>query len=271
MKRLSVVFLVFLMLFAVGCGGSTASPLEGMVVEGSRDVTETAVSGSVSIINETSYTFIELYSTPSSSADFGEELLEGTRIDPGVSVSINFGNLLETQDFLIIDNDGDAYSIIGIPLMDAQTMSIDLVDSDGVVVPRAYIFGSDGSEISTVDGLLIPNSDTNATGYDTNGYYTFTVNNNSDYDIYSIHVGITNASSSYDIDVLPEILPAKNSIEITGFATQGDWQNTEWTLYITDVDGDTSASFETFNPWTVTAIDAQWDSNVGGYVVDFIY
>ena len=86
------------------------------------------------------------------------------------------------------------------------------------------------------------------TGYDTDGQFAFTVYNNSDYDIYSLHMVILDAGSDHDIDVLPQILPANISTTITGQASMGDWIQTDWTIYVTDVDGDTSASYDTFNP-----------------------
>ncbi len=277
MKKLSVILLIFVMLLNVSCGNSSASPLEGLVAsenresEGMGDTISTTASGSVGILNDSGYTFVELYSTPSSSTDFGSELMGGARVESGESLTLNIDNILEPQDLWIVDNDGDSYSFIGLELMDAATMSLTLTNDGNVVIPQLYILDSSGNEIATVDGLFIQNSDTNATGYDSSGYYYLTVNNNSSYDIYSIHVGIANASSAYDVDILPEILPGQSSIDITGFATQGDWLTTEWTLYITDVEGDTSASFDTFNPWTVSSIDVQWDNNAGGYVVAFNY
>lgn len=107
------------------------------------------------------------------------------------------------------------------------------------------------------------------TGYDTDGQFSFTVYNNSDYDIYSLHMGILDAGSDHDIDVLPQILPANSSTTITGQASMGDWIQTDWTIYVTDVDGDTNASYDTFNPWTVSYVDiyCQGDS----YVCEFTY
>lgn len=89
------------------------------------------------------------------------------------------------------------------------------------------------------------------------------------YDIYALYIGVINASSDHDIDVLPQILPANSSTTIVGQATMGDWPQTEWTLYVEDVDGDTSASFDSFNPWTVSYVDIYWQGD--SYVCDFTY
>ncbi len=272
MKKLFFVPFILSLLILVGCGEEATSPLAGATDGGQGDnVSGQVVAGNISIVNNTGYTFTELYSTASSSSSFGSELLGGMRVDDGAGISLDIGNINETQDLLIVDSDGDTYSLLGLSIIDGGSVTLMLVDNGGVAAPQALIYDGAGNEVSSVLGELIPNGNADATGYNTNGNYSFTVNNNSDYDIYSIHVGISNASSGYDIDILPEILPAGYSMDVAGFATQGDWHNTEWTLYITDVDGDTSASFDSFNPWTVTAADVQWDSNSGGYVVSFMY
>ncbi len=275
MKKIISIILVIGVLFLVGCGDSSESPLANRSEEadqGQLDSTQSVTPGEIVATNDTGYTFVELYSTASSSSEFGEDLLGGTRIDTGSSFDMTIGNILETQDFLILDNDGDYYSIIGIALNNGDTISFTLLnDASGNIIPTVNVYDASGANVSTVSGSFIPNDNTNSTGYDTNGNYGFTLNNYSAYDIYSVHVGIANASASYDMDLLPQILPAESTIDITGFATQGDWLNTEWTLYITDVDGDTSASYDNFNPWTVSSIDVNWDGNVGGYVVQFNY
>ncbi|MDL2219718.1 hypothetical protein LJC04_05245, partial [Ruminococcaceae bacterium OttesenSCG-928-O06] len=74
-----------------------------------------------------------------------------------------------------------------------------------------------------------------------------------------------------DFDLLPIILEAGESYNAVGQVSRGDWDATDWTLYITDVDGDTSASFEVFNPWELSYVDIQWDSSAGGYVCTFVY
>ncbi len=269
MKKFFALFLVFAMLFSVGCG-SSESPLAGVATGGSGDMID-GTPGSVTLTNNTAYTFVELYSTASTSTEFGAELLGGTRIDPATSVSLDLGNINLTQDLWIVDNDGDSYSFFAMQLTDGGTLSIELVESGGGVAPVANLYDTSGQMVQSITGTLVANADADATGYNSNGSYSFVMNNNSDYDIYSVHVGIANASSAFDLDLLPEILPANTSLEIKGFASQGDWLNTEWTLYITDVDGDTSASFDYFNPWTVSAVDVTWDGNSGGYVTQFIY
>lgn len=187
----------------------------------------------------------------------------------------------ENYDVLIIDEDGDEYEFKYVPLVDGCEMQIGF-DENGV--PGVVVVGADGTE-NYVSGTLNGSSGATGggetvvvqeqqqtvtgTGYDTNGQFVFEVYNNSAYDIYALYIGVINASSDHDIDVLPQILPANSSTTIVGQATMGDWSQTEWTLYVEDVDGDTSASFDSFNPWTVSYVDIYWQGD--SYVCDFTY
>ena len=69
--------------------------------------------------------------------------------------------------------------------------------------------------------------------------------------------------------ILAIVLSEVYKRQIGGQATMGDWSQTEWTLYVEDVDGDTSASFDSFNPWTVSYVDIYWQGD--SYVCDFTY
>ncbi len=275
MKKIITVLLVLSVLLLVGCGGSAESPLaniESQPQEQQATTQSATTPGEITASNETGYTFVELYSTPSSSTEFGEELLGGMRVDNAMTFTMTIGNINEPQDFLIVDNDGDNYSILGVTLVDGGTVSFTLMaDSNSNIFPTATTYDASGAQTGSVNGEFIPDDNANATGYNTNGNYGFTLNNYSDYEIYSVHVGIANASAAYDMDLLPQTLPAGSSLDVYGFATQGDWLNTEWTLYITDVDGDTSASYDNFNPWSISSVDVNWDSGAGGYVVQFNY
>ncbi len=265
MKKLLALLITCSMLFAVGCG-SNESPLADYVGGGGS-----GTPGEITLVNDSGYTFVELYSTASTSTSFGAELLGGMRIESGMQVSMTIGDISLPQDFLIVDADGDSYNIQGMQLSDSNVITILLTSDGSDFYPIADVYDASGALVQSYSGIFVPDENANATGYDTNGSYGFTVNNNSGYEIYSIHVGIMNASSIHDIDLLPQTLPAESSTDVTGFATQGDWMNTEWTLYITDVDGDTSASYDAFNPWSLSAVDVTWDSNAGGYVCTFIY
>ncbi len=271
MKKLCIFVTVFAMLLLAGCSGEAVSPISGMAEGAPRTYEEPVVSGNIKFTNDTGYTFVELYSTASTSTEFGAELLGGMRVDTGIYMDMTIGNINDTQDFLITDEDGDSYSLVGVEVAEGDDIVLTITTDGTNIIPIANVYDSAGNVKSTVQGLFIENENANATGYDSNGNYGFVVNNNSSYEIYSMRVGVANASSSYDIDILPQILGANSSTEVYGFATQGDWLNTEWTLYITDVEGDTSASYDNFNPWTLKSVDISWNNDAGGYVLNFTY
>ena len=99
--------------------------------------------------------------------------------------------------------------------------------------------------------------------------YRFTIYNESDYTIYSIHMGPSGGASTDDVDILQSTLAAGAQVEISGTVSAGS--SSEWTLYVTDVDGDTSVSYEVFNLFDLSYVDVVWDSGVGGYRCEFVY
>lgn len=109
------------------------------------------------------------------------------------------------------------------------------------------------------------------TGYDTNGVISFTIYNNTPYDIYSAKVGSTTSSSDSDIDILPAILSPDDTYDFEAVLDENAWDVTDWTIFFTDTDGDTSQSYETFNAWNVAVINVTWDEENRGYVCDFLY
>ncbi len=271
MKKLTVFVTVFALLMLVGCSGSATSPIAGMAQGAPRTYEEPAVAGNIKFTNDTGYTFVELYSTASASTEFGAELLGGMRVDTGIFMDMTIGNINDTQDFLIVDDEGDSYSLIGIEVAEGDNIVLTLTTDGTSVIPVASVQDEAGNIKSTVQGTFISNDNPDATGYDSNGNYGILVNNNSSYEIQSIRVGVANASSSYDINILPQILGPNSSTDVFGYATQGDWLNTEWTLYVTDTEGDTSASYDYFNPWTVKSVDISWNNDAGGYILNFTY
>ena len=293
MKKTASLALAILMLVSLlaGCGGGEASSQAASSAP-VREAPSRERSSNLTITfsNASSYIFHEIYISPTASSDWGEELLGSTRIlksNGSIDVEIPAYDY-DNYDILVVDEDSDEYYFSRVPLQTGSEVAIYFGD-DGLA---ADVADSRGNSVATIFGTLEGASgggsydnggndggDTGqtqqpaptGTGYDTNGQYTFTVYNESAYDIYAIHMGVVGASADYDIDILPQILSAGNSTDLSGMASQGDWLNTEWTLYITDVDGDTSSSYEVFNPWTLTYVDINWDSNNGGYVCEFVY
>lgn len=285
MKKLPVLFLA--VLFGVsalaGCGDKAPS---SQAPASAPAQTQPASPSVLTVIfsNSTDYIFNEIYIKPTATDEWGGELLGSTRILKGngsVEVDIPAYDY-ENYDIGVVDEDGDEYAFTYVPLQDGSEVAIyfgdnglaaDVADSEGNMA--ATVMGTLGSAAGGGDGGgggdAVQEPVVTGTGNDTNGQYTFTVYNESDYDIYAIHMGVVNASADSDIDILPQVLPAGQSTELVGMASQGDWLNTEWSLYITDVDGDRSVSYDSFNPWTVSYVDIYWDSDSFGYVCEFFY
>lgn len=258
----------------------TPAPASSAVQEQPAE-TEPPATLSVTVTNVSGYNFQELYVSPTGSDNWGQDHLGSTSIlknNGSYDITIDryeFAN----YDVMILDEDGDEYRFMYVPLADGCEISVGFDDNG---YPGMVVTGADGAQ-SMVSGTLngsgadsggevivVQEEPTSTgTGYDTDGQFAFTVYNNSDYDIYSLHMGILDAGSDHDIDVLPQILPANSSTTITGQASMGDWIQTDWTIYVTDVDGDTSASYDTFNPWTVSYVDIYWQGD--SYVCEFTY
>lgn len=109
------------------------------------------------------------------------------------------------------------------------------------------------------------------TGYDTNGQIAFTIYNNTPFEIYSAKVGSTTSSADSDIDILPSTLAPDTTFDFKATLEESAWEVTDWTIYFTDTDGDTSQSYDTFNAWNLAYINVTWDDQNGGYVCDFTY
>jgi len=282
MKKFIGLALIAILLLT-GCGASS-TPTPSFVPSREPVVPRTIT---IEFSNASNYIFNEIYISPTASNEWGDELLGSTRIlksNGSVDIELHAYDY-DNYDILVVDEDRDEYYFSRVSLQNGSEVAIYF----GINGLAATVFDAQGNETSTVYGDLnsangggagavhdpapdpAPAQTVTGTGYDTNGQYTFSVYNESSYDIYAIYMGVAGASAAHDIDILPQILSSGDGIELRGMASQGDWLNTEWTLYITDVDGDTSSSFDTFNPWIVSYVDIYWNSSVGGYVCEFFY
>lgn len=284
-----VVAILLALVLLAGCnrGGdssSAAAPASApAAAEGASAAAPAPTGGgniSVTVSNYTDYNFNELYVTPTASTEWGEDHLGSTNIlKKNGSFDISLAKYeFNTYDIHIIDEDGDEYLFSRVPLDNGSEVQISF-EADGLVATSIMPDGTMEAVYGALSGSEDGGGETNQaavpentdTGFDTNGEFTFTVYNESDYDIYAIYIGVSTASAADDIDVLPAILPAHQSTDITAHASSGDWTNTEWTMYIQDVDGDTSASMDAFNPWTLAYVDITWNSDAGGYSCAFYY
>lgn len=277
-KLLSVwsLFVLVCLLFTA-CAKKTESPAPISRPPVSRNL-------SITVTNSSDYVFNELFVSPTASDEWGEDCLGSTNI---LKKNGSFEMSVPTYDFdnydiMVVDEDDDTYLFKYIKLKTGTEVIISF--GDGLV---ADIIHSDGTQEAVTGELYYADGETGGgggggaaapanqtvtgTGYDTNGQYTFAVYNESDYDIYAIYIGIAGASEYDDIDLLPQVLPAGESIDLVGQASQGDWINKDWTLYVEDVDGDVSSTYDVFNPWLLSYVDIYWDNNSGGYVCEFYY
>jgi hypothetical protein len=278
MKKTVCIVLVILVLafLSVGCGDKT-QPQPDTPEPSQESPSEITIIFS----NASDYNFNEIYISPTAADEWGEELLGSTRIlKSGGSIDVDIPAYdFNNYDILVIDEDRDEYTFTRVPLQNGSEVAI-YFGEEGLA---ADVYDDEGNDAATVYGTLgdaydgddaqpdVGADDIAATGSDTDGQYIFTVYNESDYDIYAIHMGTADASAEEDIDILPEVLSAGESTDLSGTAPQELWSNTEWTLYITDTEGDTSTSFDEFNPWIVSYVDIYWDSDNGGYVCEFAY
>ncbi|MDL2258804.1 hypothetical protein LJC42_06600 [Eubacteriales bacterium OttesenSCG-928-K08] len=277
MLQLIVPVLVLAIILA-GCGGND-SPVDSKTkAEAPSDsAAPERVSNNfkVTITNGSSYIFNELYVSPTAAESWGEDHLGSTSIlKKNGSFDITLQKYdFNTYDIKVIDEDEDAYLFSRVALQEGATIVIGFSDS-GLV---AEVTQKDGT-LSTVSGTLQGvdstgggSSSAAGTGYETSGEYGFNIYNESSYDIYAIYMGLSGASSSDDVDVLPQILEAGESIFVSGTADSSIWEYTDWTLYVVDVDNDSSASYETFNPWLLTYVNITWSGDSSGYVCEFVY
>lgn len=287
-KAIGIVLAAVLMLAGCGGGASSQAPSSAPARPAPASTAPAKPTNlTITFSNASDYIFNEIYISPTASNDWGSDLLGSTSVlksNGSLDVEVQAYDF-DSYDILVVDEDKDEYYFSRVPMQDRCEVAIyfgdeglaaDVYDKSGTALATVAgsLGGSEGGGDSGGGGQAAPEPqqvEATGTGYDTNGQYTFTVYNESDYDIYAIHMGVANASAGSDIDILPQILPAHESIELKGMASQGDWLNTDWTLYITDVDGDSSASFDSFNPWTVSYVDVYWDSTAFGYTCDFVY
>lgn len=281
------VCLILLSVLLVACG-SPAAPPQSTPAPAPASTTPTpaptptpeptSTDITVTVTNNTTYIFNELYVTPTASDYWGTDHLGSTSIlKSGGSYDISLQKYeFNNYDVRIVDEDKYVYLFSRATLLDASHIVIEFSDS-GLIAVIYHADGTDETVTGEVSGgdvagggdVPVNEPTVTGTGNDTNGQYTFSVYNESPFDIYSIHMGVLNAGSADDIDILPSILPGNESTVVTGLASQGDWLNTEWTLYIKDMDGDTSHSYDSFNPWTLSYVEIYWED--GGYVCQFYY
>ncbi len=274
MKKL-LVLLLAMMILLVGCGGDDAES-SAVTPPARPDAESTAPAAeemSVTLVNDTMYDFVEVYISPSASEDWGPNLLNGTMASGNLSEMSpsEVAAAGEPYDILIVDHEMDTYLFYSVMLENMGGFSVYFADG----APVVDAMNPNQEVTSTVQGELVFAEEAatgeGATAEAPDGSYSFTVYNESAYDVYSIHIGLPTGAPEDDVDVLPMVLYAGESYQIEGYASEGDMDVQDWTFFVTDTDGDTSAEYQIFNPWEVAYVDIIWDSSVGGYVCEFVY
>ena len=270
-KKISATILSFILIVCLmtGClpkvkpaDTTTAPDVETTIVpEVKKEIT-------VTIKNSSSYVFNELYASPTSQKNWGDDHLGSTSI---LKKNGSFDIKLQKYDFdnydiKVIDEDDDIYTFTYASLVDGS--KVDISFGDGLI---ATITGPDGTT-EVISGKL-------DSAYSGDEYYdytlepfTFTIYNESDFDVYAIYMAPAGEPIEDGIDILSSILEAGDSTEIEGDLAGTEYEGvTTWQMYVEDVDGDTSVSTVEFDPWSVLYVDILWDSNSYGYVCDFVY
>lgn len=277
MKKIAAIILVVMFTLLTACnntqntGPSPDSPDNRRSPRPERETPPAVLN--IKFTNDTIYDFYEIYISPTTSDQWGDDVLGSLGVlsaNSSFNVQLPIGNVA-TYDIRIIDEDFDEYLFSGMTLQDGNEISV-YFGYEGLA---ATVYGQSGNELFSMPGMLSGDPGggyvSTGTGYDTNGDFYFVVYNESAYDIYAIYVGPLEGEIEDDADVLEEILPAGENVHIYGTALDHIWHITEWTLFIVDVDGDTSISYDVFNLWQLNYVDVFWDGASGGYVSSFIY
>jgi len=182
------------------------------------------------------------------------------------AATMSFGEVnyeIYGQVILFVDDDQTLYALsINLPKEHDDVYNEILKNLASTVTLRPNLYSRD--QVSS-------SPDTPITGHATNGAFSFTFHNDSPYSIYSINIGLLSDPPALDVDQLPYILRGGESIELSGTALKSAWSETEWTLFIIDVDGDESLHYDVFNPWSVGSATATWDYDRYGWVTVFDY
>lgn len=222
----------------------------------------------ITVTNASDYVFNELYITPTSQSDWGQDHLGSTSIlKKNGSFDVTLAKYdFENYDIRIVDQDEDVYLFKYVPLNEGSKVAISF--GDGLI---AEVTGADGSS-QTVGGELVSGSGDDSGGdYDyTMEDFAFNIYNESEYSIYAVYMYPAYTDGD-GVDVLPTVLESGDSQYVTGSVVGTDYEGiTEWVLHVVDVDGDASISYDVFDPWNISYVDVTWDSSVGGYVCDFV-
>lgn len=279
-KRMTILALCLLLTIGLlaGCkpsGGQgtqaiapTNTPVPADEVEVTKQPQQQSGTLSITINNATSVTFNELYISPTASNDWGTDHLGSTNIlKSNGSFDVSLAKYeFENYDIRVVDADSDTYTFKYVPLVNGASVEIYYTDMAGYV---ADIVNPDGST-TQVENELDSDPDPNDVIPDyTKKTFEFTVFNESAYQINYIYMEPAYAEGE-PTDILPSVLPGGENYTYRG-QFPGGTDILEWRLYVVDEDGDTSASYDVFDPWSLDYVDIAWDNSAQGYVCYFYH
>jgi len=92
-----------------------------------------AIADTFTLRNSTGYTIYEVYVSHGSSTDWGDDILDPTEVlGPNRTVTINIPDSWRGDpiDILVIDEDGDSYTIYDRRIRNGETVTVTLDDLD---------------------------------------------------------------------------------------------------------------------------------------------
>jgi len=217
----------------------------------------------VTVRNDTNYTFDNLFISSSASDVWGADHLGSSlTLRSGGSFDITLG-IADTDNFdiKVIDEDEDEYIFKRVPLRDGAV--IEIFFSDG---PTARVIASGGSETVVSGELILTGGEEHDLPDDGLREFTFVMYNETGWVITSIWFTNTQTGEDYGNQLTEDLQPGSTKT-ISGFA--GDTEELEINVF--DVDGDTNVGTFTFMPLNLNYMDILWDTELGGYVIEFFY
>ncbi|MDR3085642.1 MAG: hypothetical protein LBU47_04945 [Christensenellaceae bacterium] len=267
-KRTLRVFLVLGLALAALFASAACAPTQAPTQAAEPTEAPKPTSIRVTVVNNTEYVFNELYVSATAADAWGDDHLGSTSI---LKKNGSFEITLPAYDFnnydiRVVDEDEDEYLFERVPMQNGAKVVIAFGDA-GLEASSTL---ADGSAV-TVTGNLSSGSGAEPADAPAGGYYSFTVQNNSDFDIFAIYMGPSTGAAADDIDILPVVLAARDETRVEGYVEGANARIDEWTLFVRDTDGDESVSYDAFNPWTLQYVVVYWNSNTGGWECAFHY
>lgn len=224
MKRLLTCLLVFILLQTM----TACKPQAPATADQPPVVSPDSQTLQVTVENQSSFIFNALYVSPTAANDWGRDHLGSTNIlKSGGSFDITLEKYqYANYDIRIIDEEKDTYLFTYVPLIAGSVVTISFGETDLI----ASVLAPGGEEETIIGELQLASSGSdgeNSGEYtdDSSDYtedssiydedFSFTIYNESDYDIIAIYLS-PETSTEDSVDVLPAIMGPGESQAVTG-------------------------------------------------------